>query len=62
MHSTGVPLSKEFLVNLNDEEFQVLWTFIEQEQELNDMYERESKVKNMLLDTQAQLLERSKLE
>lgn len=61
MHSTSVPLNKEFLLNLNDEEFQVLWTFIEQEQTLIEIHERESKVRNMLLDTQSQMLERSKM-
>jgi len=35
MHSTSVPLSKDFLLSLNDEEFQVLWSFIEQEKELH---------------------------
>jgi len=36
MHSTSVPLSKDFLLSLNDEEFQVLWSFIEQEKELHE--------------------------
>jgi len=42
MHSTSVPLSKDFLLSLNDEEFQVLWSFIEK---------RRSYTKNKILYT-----------
>lgn len=61
MHSTSVPLSKEFLLSLNDEEFQVLWSFIEQEKELHEEYDKVQKEKNELLENQARKIENSKL-
>lgn len=61
MHSTSVPLSKEFLLSLNDEEFQVLWSFIEQEKELHEEYDKVQKEKAELLESQAKKIENSKL-
>lgn len=60
MHSTSIPLKKDFLLNLNDEEFNILWNFIEQEQSQNEIYEREIKVRNMILDSQSKLIEKTK--
>lgn len=61
MHSTSVPLSKDFLLSLNDEEFQVLWSFIEQEKELHEEYDKVHREKAELLENQARKIETSKL-